>query len=154
MYIWTSHIIGESDTEKGDSTCKDTEDETETDNESGNNQLLQLCMARTAWSASVIRSNSVIKLVSVLFCKCTTLVAKKCLPVETRLQWGDQWKAEKLVAFWRWPITRCSMKSDRARLIIEHSINFHLTSKHWRVVPRGLVENSKFFKHGVQAAPF
>ena len=29
------YILGESDTEKGDSTCKDTEDETETDNESG-----------------------------------------------------------------------------------------------------------------------
>ena len=28
-------LLGDSDTEKGDSTCKDTEDETETDTESG-----------------------------------------------------------------------------------------------------------------------
>ena len=41
------------------------------------NQILQLCMARTASSDSVIRSASVIKLVSVLFGKCTTLVATK-----------------------------------------------------------------------------
>ena len=33
------------------------------------NQLMQLCTARTAWSDSVIRSDSVIKLV---FGKCTT----------------------------------------------------------------------------------
>ena len=58
------------------------------------NQLLQLCTARTDWSDSVIRSetsfitesyrigptrsDSVIKLVSVLFGKCTTLVITKC----------------------------------------------------------------------------
>ena len=58
------------------------------------NQLLQLCKARTAWSESdqavqavhscnswrlgPLWSNSVIKLVSVLFGKCTTLVATKC----------------------------------------------------------------------------
>ena len=55
--------------------------------DSGFNQLLQLCTARTAWSDSVIRSEtsliteldrSVIKLVSVLFGKCTTLVITKC----------------------------------------------------------------------------
>ena len=39
------------------------------------NQLLQLCTASTAWSNSVIMSDSVIKLVAVLFGKCTTLVA-------------------------------------------------------------------------------
>ena len=44
-------------------------------------------------------------------------------PMETRLPCGDQWKAEKLGAFWRWPITRCFIKSDRAGLIIDHSIN-------------------------------
>ena len=33
------------------------------------NQLLQLCMAHTAWDDSIIRSDSVIKLVSVLFGK-------------------------------------------------------------------------------------
>ena len=41
------------------------------------NQLLQLCTAHSAWSDSVIRSassDSVIKLVWVLFGKCTTLV--------------------------------------------------------------------------------
>ena len=52
-----------------------------------NNQLLQLCTAPTAWSDSVIRSetslitessDSVMKLVSVLFGKCTTLVITKC----------------------------------------------------------------------------
>ena len=42
------------------------------------NQLLQLCTACTAWSDSVIRSASVIKLVSVLFGKCTTLVVTRC----------------------------------------------------------------------------
>ena len=85
------------------------------------NQLLQLCTARTAWSDSVIRSktslitesdlasvrsnrtsprsDSVIKLVSVLFGKCTTLVITKYWPMETRLPLGDQWKAEKSGAF-------------------------------------------------------
>ena len=42
------------------------------------NQLLQLCMARTAWSDSVTRSASVIKLVLVHFGKCTILVVTKC----------------------------------------------------------------------------
>ena len=58
------------------------------------NQLLQLCTARTAWSESdhavrtvhscnswrlaLLWSDSVIKLVSVLFGKCTTLVVTKC----------------------------------------------------------------------------
>ena len=47
------------------------------------NQLLQLCTARTAWSDSVNRSaspDSVTKLVSVLFGKCTiyALVVTKC----------------------------------------------------------------------------
>ena len=41
------------------------------------NQLSQLCTVRIAWSDSVIRSVSVIKLVSVLFGKCTTLVVTK-----------------------------------------------------------------------------
>ena len=95
-----------------------------------NNQLLQLCTARTAWS------DSVIKLVLVLFGKCTTLVITKRWPMETRQPCGGQWKAEKLEAFWRWPITRCFIKSDRAGLIIGHSINFRLTcnGEHWRAV--------------------
>ena len=47
------------------------------------NQLLQLCTARTPWSDSVNRSassDSVTKLVSVLFGKCTiyALVVTKC----------------------------------------------------------------------------
>ena len=50
------------------------------------NQLMQQCTARTAWSDSnklnyrigPKRSYSVIKLVSVLFGKCTTLVITKC----------------------------------------------------------------------------
>ena len=47
------------------------------------NQLLQLCTARTAWSESVNRSalsDSVTKLVSVLFATCTinALVVTKC----------------------------------------------------------------------------
>ena len=100
----------------------------------GKNQLLQQCTARTACSDSVIRSASVIKLVSVLFSKCTTLVVTKCWPMETRLPYGDQWKAEKLGAFWRWPITRCFIKSDRAGLIIDHSIIFRLNGEHWRAV--------------------
>ena len=108
------------------------------------NQLLQLCTVRTAWSESdqavrtvhscnswwlgPLLSDSVIKLVSVLFGKCTTLVATKCWPMETRLPRGDQWKAEKLGVFRRWPITRCFFKSDRAGLFIEHTINFRLTA--------------------------
>ena len=47
-----------------------------------------------------LRSDSVIKLVSVLFGKCTILVVTKCWPMETRLPCGgDSWKAEKLGAF-------------------------------------------------------
>ena len=42
------------------------------------NQLLQLCTARTAWSNSVIKLASVIKLVLILFGKCTTLLVMKC----------------------------------------------------------------------------
>ena len=92
------------------------------------NQLLQLCTARTAWSDSdqavrtvhscnswwlaLLWSDSVIKLVSVLFGKCTTLVVTKCWPMVIRQPCGDQWKAENLGAFWRWPITRCLIKSD------------------------------------------
>ena len=114
------------------------------------NQLLQLCTARTAWSESdqAVRvvhscnslglgplwSDSVIKFVSVLFGKCSTLVATKCWPMETRLPRGDQWKAEKLRVFRRWPISRCFTKSDRAGLFIEHSINFRLNGEHWRAV--------------------
>ena len=94
---------------------------------SENNQLLQLCTARTAWSESdqavrtvhscnswwlaLLWSDSVIKLVSVLFGKCTTLVVMKCWPMVIR-----QWKAEKLGAFWRWPITRYLIKSDSSYL--------------------------------------
>ena len=85
------------------------------------------------WSGP-IPSNSVIKLVSVLFGKCTTLAATKCWPMETRLPCGDQWKAMKSAAFWHWPITRCFIQSDRARLIINQSINFRLNAEHWRAV--------------------
>ena len=45
------------------------------------NQLLQLCMAHTAGPIQrlgPLRCDLVIKLVSVLFGKCTTLVVKKC----------------------------------------------------------------------------
>ena len=42
---------------------------------------------------------------------------------------GDEWKAEKLGAFWRRPITWCFIKSDRAGLIIDLSINFRLTGE-------------------------
>ena len=92
------------------------------------NQLLQLCMARTAWSdldqavramhhckswwLALLWSDLVIKLVSVLFGKCTTLVVTKCWPMVIWQPCGDQWKAEKLGAFWRWPITRCLIKND------------------------------------------
>ena len=40
--------------------------------------IMQLCTAGTAGYDSVIRSASVIQLVSVLFGKCTTLVLMKC----------------------------------------------------------------------------
>ena len=106
-------------------------------------QLWQLCTARTAWSESdqavrtvhscnswwlaLLWSDSVIKLVSVLFGKCTTLVVTKCWPMVIRQPCGDQWKAEKLGAFWRWPITRCLIKSDSSSLIIEHTENFALS---------------------------
>ena len=43
------------------------------------------------------------------------------------LQDGDQWKAENLAGFCNWPITRCFIQNDRARLIIEHSTNFVLS---------------------------
>ena len=42
------------------------------------NQILQLSTASTARSELVLRFDSVIKLVSVLFGKCTTLVVTKC----------------------------------------------------------------------------
>ena len=45
------------------------------------------------------RSDLVIKLVSVLFGKCTILVVTKFWPMETRLPCGDQWKTEKSGAF-------------------------------------------------------
>ena len=48
--------------------------------------------------------------------------------METRLSCDDQRKVEKLVALWRWSITRCFIKSDRAGLIIDHSINFRLNA--------------------------
>ena len=93
------------------------------------NQLLQLCTARTAWSKSdktrlcglhscnswwiaLVWSVWKIKLVSVHFGKCTTLVVTKCWPMVIRQPCGHQWKAEKLGAFWHWPITRCLIKSD------------------------------------------
>ena len=53
---------------------------------------------------------------------------------ETRLPRGDQWKAEKLGAFWRWPITRCLIKSVSAGLFIEHSKSLRLNGEHWRAV--------------------
>ena len=121
-----------------------------------NKQLLQLCMARTAWSNSdqAVRavhscnswwlgplwSDSVINLVSVLFGKCTTLVVMKCWPC------SDQWKAEKLGTFWRWPVTRCVIESDRAGLIIEHSINFRLNGEHWRTVQFAFVNFSVVYE--------
>ena len=43
------------------------------------------------------------------------------------LQDGDQWKAENLAGFCNWPITRCFIQNDRARLIIEHSTIFALS---------------------------
>ena len=91
----------------------------------------QPCLIR--W-LGMLQSDSVIKLVLVLFGKCTTLVVTKCSPMEIRLPCGDQWKAEKLGAFWRWPITRCYIQSDRAWLIIGHSMNFRLNGEHWRAV--------------------
>ena len=109
------------------------------------NQLWQLCTARTAWSESdqavrtvhscnswwlaLLWSDSVIKLVSVLFGTCTTLVVTKCWPMVIRQPCGDQWKAEKLWAFWRWPITRCLTIATVASLIIEHTVNFALSCK-------------------------
>ena len=114
------------------------------------NQLLQLCTARTAWSQSdqAVRivhscnswwlarlwSDSVIKLVSVLFGKCTTLVVTKCWPMVIRQQCGDQWKAEKLGAFWRWPITRCLIKSDSIYLNYRAHCKFCLIRQQSRAV--------------------
>ena len=70
------------------------------------NLLLQLCTAHTAWSESdqavrtvhscnswwlaLLWSDSGIKLVSVLFGKCTTLVVTKCWPIVIRQPRGDQ----------------------------------------------------------------
>ena len=90
--------------------------------------------AKMSWWLGPLWSDSVIKLVSVLFGKCTTFEATKCWPMETRLPRGDQWKAEKIGVFGRRPITRCFIKSDRAGLFIEHRINFRLYGEHWRAV--------------------
>ena len=113
-------------------------------------QLLQLCTARTAWSESdqtmrtvhscnswwlaLLWSDSVIKLVSVFFGKCTTLVVRKCWPVVIRQSCGDQWKAEKLGAFWRWPITRCLIKSDSSKLNYRAYCKFCLIRQQSRAV--------------------
>ena len=43
------------------------------------------------------------------------------------LQDGYQWKAQNLAGFCNWPVTRCFIQNDRARLIIEHSTNFALS---------------------------
>ena len=51
----------------------------------------------------------------------------KSWPMKAWLQDGDQWKAENLAGFCNWPITRCFIQNDRARLIIEHSTNFALS---------------------------
>ena len=73
------------------------------------NQLLQVCRAA---QPGLIRwlgplwSPSVIKLVWVLFDKCTTLLVTKSWPMETRLPCGDQWKAGKLGPFWRWVLSK------------------------------------------------
>ena len=114
------------------------------------NQLLQLCTARTAWSESdqtvrtvhscnswwlaLLWSESVIKLVSVLFGKCTTLMVTKCWPMVIRQPCGDQWKAEKLGAFWRWPITRCLIKSDSSYLNYRAHCKFCLIRQQSRAV--------------------
>ena len=52
------------------------------------NQLLQRCTARTAWSDSLIKSE-------------TSLITEsdQRWQMETRLPRGDQWKAEKSGAF-------------------------------------------------------
>ena len=98
------------------------------------NQAVRAAHSCNSWWLGPLWSDSVIKLVSVLFGKCTTLVVTKFWPMETRLPCGDQWKAEKLGGFWRWPITRCFIKSYRAGLFIVHSINFRLNGEHWRAV--------------------
>ena len=98
-------------------------------------QAVQAVHSCNNWCLGPLWSDSmVIKLVSVLFGKFTTLVVTKSWPMETKLPCGDQWKAEKLGAFWRWPITRCFIKSDSAGLFIDHSINFSLNGEYWRAV--------------------
>ena len=95
---------------------------------SESDQAVRTVHSCNSWWLALLWSNSVIKLVSVLFGKCTTLVVTKCWPMVIRQPCGDQWKAEKLGAFWRWPITRCFIKSDStASLIIEHTVNFALS---------------------------
>ena len=95
------------------------------------NQLLQLCTARTAWSDSVISSALVIKLVSVLFGKCTTLVVTKCWPMETGLPSGDPMKSREIRSFLeKLGETGCFIKSDRAGMNVEHSWNFCLNGDH------------------------
>ena len=84
------------------------------------------------------RSDSVIKLVSVLFGKCTTLEVTKCWSMVIRQPWGDQWKAEKLGAFWCWPITRCLIKSDCSWLNYRAHFEFYLIRQKSRAVQFGL----------------
>ena len=101
---------------------------------SDSDQAVRAVHSCNSWWLGPLWSDSVIKLVSVLFGKYTILVVTKFWPMETRLPCGDQWKAEKLGVFRRWPITRSFIKSDRAGVFIEHLINFRLNGEHWRAV--------------------
>ena len=71
------------------------------------NQLLQLCTARTAWSDSVIRSETSLITESdwsgpirqLSWFRSFSVNVLPCWPIETRLPRSDQWKAEKLGVF-------------------------------------------------------
>ena len=69
----------------------------------------------------------VYKTITVRFGKCTTLLVPKSWPMKAWLRDFDQWKAENFAGFCNWPITRCFVQNDRARLIIEHTTNFALS---------------------------
>ena len=67
------------------------------------------------------------KTITVRSGKCTTLLVSKSWLMKAWLRDVDQWKAENLAGFCNWPVTRCFIQNDRARLIIEHTTIFALS---------------------------
>ena len=92
------------------------------------------------------------KTITVHFGKCTTLLVPKNWPMKAWLRDVDQWKAENLAGFCNWPITRCSIQNNRARLIIDHTTNFALSGNidgpcnNWTCIPMGVDPTTSAWK--------